>query len=766
MEEVPAADPEVVPEAVGGDPADWERDTFLDDVDSPWAALLNRTPPPAPMPPTPEVEAQPEPEPEPAAEAAEPPAPEPVAEAPAPGEQATAPDPAPTAEQSTAAEPASRPDPRYTVGRLWPEELQRPAEPAPIVVPGPLFPDDLPDAEDVGGTVGRRRHLPKPPDWTAPYIKAALVALALAVVASAFGAIALLRAASAARDGQRNLAAAEAALGRRDTDEARARLEQARSAFQRGSTAVNLAGPLLLPARALPLVRVQVLATDRFLDAGVGLSEAGLEVAEALDAVVHARTAEGPVTAVIKQLEPAGAALAASRTSLDRAIEQLADLDGYRLLGPLGSTRLDLARRVPVVQERLDRAQQAVAALGWFTGAEGPRSYLVFTQNPDEVRPTGGFIGTYGLLKATGGELTLDRFASIESWYAAHPDAAVPPEAVPSPLRFPTPNRQTLANVNATPDWRAAADLAARLWEQGGEPPVHGALSVTPAFLARLLGVLGPVDVPDYGERITAENLVERTDFYTHQQDAPVGGDRKDFLVALAPLVLDKLVHAPASAWDELGVAVAEGFQRREAMAWSRDKAVADALVTNRWDGMLPEGPGDFFYQADFQYSAKSGRGIRRHHVHRVALNANGSGRVATTTSLTLTGADAAEGDSFSYVTVYGPQGARIDTATAEEAVALEPPLAGHPGAAYLRSAGPDEPDELRTGWVVPRLLQQNRDGSMTYRLRWMALPDHSGDTVALTVSLPKGWRWRDKGPPRTIALDQDFEGAWVLERS
>src|SRR5205807_8794081 len=121
-----------------------------------------------------------------------------------------------------------------------------------------------------------------------------------------------------------------------------------------------------------------------------------------------------------------------------------------------------------------------------------PRRYLLFSQNPDEVRPTGGFIGTYGVLTAgPDAPVALDRYEPIENWTTTHTNARVPNDQLDSVFRFRNPPLpQTLANVNAVPDWPKAARLATELWQRGGEEPVDGVLSVTPAFLARILAVV------------------------------------------------------------------------------------------------------------------------------------------------------------------------------------------------------------------------------------------------------------------------------------
>src|SRR5207249_4693507 len=114
--------------------------------------------------------------------------------------------------------------------------------------------------------------------------------------------------------------------------------------------------------------------------------------------------------------------------------------------------------------------------------------YLLFSQNPDEVRPTGGFMGTYGVITAGPDGMALERYEGIEKWTLAHPDVVVSLDQTSNPFAiYDPPLPQRLSNVNAVPDWPRAARLAMDLWRRGDEAPVDGVLSVTPAFLARVL---------------------------------------------------------------------------------------------------------------------------------------------------------------------------------------------------------------------------------------------------------------------------------------
>ncbi len=388
----------------------------------------------------------------------------------------------------------------------------------------------------------------------------------------------------------------------------------------------------------------------------------------------------------------------------------------------------------------------------------------MLSQNPDELRPTGGYIGTYGVLSAVDGEMSLDHYDAIENWFRVHPEAVATPEERGSPFRYDTRKPQSLANVNTGPDWTQAGALAARLWERGGEAPVQGVVSFTPSFLGRILTVIGPVRVESFDETVSAETLVERLDYYTHLLPPAPGEDRKEFIAELAKALMPKLFDAPASQWQALAKVIGQAFASREAMVWSTDPDVAQVLSERRWDGSVPATVGDYVHPAEFEYANKNGRELRRTYDHHVVVNPDGSARI--TTVLTLVNPDppsALNLDGITYITMYGPAGAVIDQGT-DPLWLSEIEVSGHPAVGWFRPLSPQSQTTVTVVWWVPKLVEETEDGGGAYSLHWRRHPDHTGDILNLTVDLPAGWRWATSAPPTQFALDRDLAGTWPIE--
>jgi len=583
---------------------------------------------------------------------------------------------------------------------------------------------------------------------------------------AAFTLFHLVAAAEAGARGRSALTRAEASLSARDTDAARRELIAAQRAFTEIRSEIAALGPAASVARAMPLLGRQVKAVDTFATVGLELSTAGLPLVDAAHTIINPPDERLPISAAMDALRATQRSLGPAVVAVAEASDEVARLEDWFLIGPLADARDDLVARLPRIRDRAQSADQGVSALMAFAGDSGPRRYLFLSQNPDEVRPTGGFIGTYGLLTSEGGVMKLERYDDIHRWAQPRPQADVPVDKVGPPYRYHDPPlRRTIANVNTGPDWPQAAELAATLWVAGGEAPVDGVISFTPALIARILGVVGPVAVPAYDETVMAENVVERLDYHTHIAD-PLDPNRKDFVAVVAEIVLRRLFDAPASQWEPLGRVMGEAFEAREVLAWSTDPKVASVLAERRWDGAFTTHPGDFFFNSEFEYVAKNGRGLRRVYDHVVTVKTDGSARV--TTRLTLTNTDPYDPytnvGALAYMTVYGPLGAVLDQAASDPFRFDEPSLAGHPAAGWFKAAAPSGGQTtLTVVWDVPDLVRQVPDGTWEYTLRWRNLPDHTGDIVNLSVELPPSWRWSGNSPPSRFALDREMVGSWRL---
>ena len=603
-----------------------------------------------------------------------------------------------------------------------------------------------------------------------------IVLVAVAVILIGIAAFFVERAAVAGRAGENALLQAvkdvesgsrSAGITRAQIDAASRQVAASMQDFDTMRRDLNRGGPALTVARYLPFVRVQVRAADTLSDTGQELAASAKELVRTAQQFVEPANPNQPLSDPVKELVPLEGAAATALDSLYAAAGQVASLSNDRLLGPLSSARAALDQHRPRLITRATNADQALRAFIVFAGGAGPRRYLLLSQNPDEVRPTGGFIGTYGIMSANGGHLSLDRYDSIESWYTAHHNAAVPESQAP-PIFQLVGSDQTLANVNSSPDWPADAQLAEQLWQEGGEAPVDGVIGITPAFLARLVNVLGPVSVPAYGETVTGANLISRVDYWTHvETNFPQPGGRKEFVAALSQAVFQRLLTAPASQWEPLAAAGAAGFSAGEAMMSSDDSSLSGPLAAHGWDDAFPPKAataGDYFFESEFETTAKNGSSLRRTFTHDVTIRPDGSGLVSTSTAIHDTApASAGNFGSKAYIEAYGPAGSKLAPGSDAPFYPADTGWGSHPDDNWYTGAPPLGSVTLKSAFDDPHLLTHVSGNRWTYHLDFQRVTAHDGDTLDLAFQLAAGWRWDGAAPPATVPLDKDFVGTWTL---
>ena len=359
--------------------------------------------------------------------------------------------------------------------------------------------------------------------------------------------------------------------------------------------------PFLKVAGLLPLASDQVNAGREMMGIGVEASLAGRLAVEAARDFNAVRMEEGGTL-----LEKSVVLLERARPEMDSLESRLAAIDEHRgrinergLAPPLAAAvrELDEQRdRVRELAQDYRRAQELVPSV---LGFSGPRTYLVLAQNNAELLPTGGLISVYGLVTIREGRIEKmffeDAVAFGERWTKAGNYAAPPGPLANYLLKGWSWN---LALANWSPDFPTAARQAQWFYEAGGGQPVDGVIGINVTTLEKLLGVTGPVDVPEYGVRVSRENAMDVIEANTRSPAHP-GDDRKAIVALIANEVLERVLHAGPSQWSPLLDTLGEIGDNKDLLIYLNDADEERLVREMGWDGGLRDGPGDYLMVVD-----------------------------------------------------------------------------------------------------------------------------------------------------------------------
>jgi hypothetical protein len=409
--------------------------------------------------------------------------------------------------------------------------------------------------------------------------------------------------------------------GNRCVHQASACFIEARAELRLGRPLLRLAGG---DARALP----------HLIDLLIDATNAGQELITGLQplASMLLATPEAPDLAHFDVNEWLLEPLAAGQPHLLKAREHLT-------AALAASERIDrtllsdeLAFEVDKIDRWLPRLHQTTRALvdlpellSSLLGLEGRRVYLVLAQNNDELRPTGGWIGSYGLLVVEGGRIVESAFRSTYPPHLQPPEEECPVESPPWWLQLRKPV-WACWDAHWTADFPTLARDAEWFYERGGNPhaPVDGVIGIDLLAVEQLLAVLGPVEVVGYGEEVRAESL--RSLIYSHYRyPARFKAEHKLFLTSLSNAIVDRLDALSSEEVWALLRALWATVEERHVLLYFNDPELAELAAELGADGgILPEA-GDYLFVVDSSLRSKAYSSIAETIDYKVSIRPGGS---------------------------------------------------------------------------------------------------------------------------------------------
>ncbi|MEE8389486.1 MAG: DUF4012 domain-containing protein, partial [Anaerolineae bacterium] len=251
----------------------------------------------------------------------------------------------------------------------------------------------------------------------------------------------------------------------------------------------------------------------------------------------------------------------------------------------------------------LENGVKGALALPGLLGAAEPHTYLILLQNQDELRPTGGFISGVARVTLDEGrvvELTFEDSYAVDD--LSHPYPAAPPplyEIMETELWF-------FRDSNWSPDFPTSARVAAVLyWLGHDDVSVDGVLALDQDALQLFVAALGPLQVEEYPEPVTGENMVQAVrESWAPSGEGPTGEwweHRKDLMGRLLTAAVQKLQDEPDQVnLMSLSWAALRSLENRHAFIYLTETGpAADMLHQAGWDGAIADRPGDYLMVVD-----------------------------------------------------------------------------------------------------------------------------------------------------------------------
>lgn len=217
-------------------------------------------------------------------------------------------------------------------------------------------------------------------------------------------------------------------------------------------------------------------------------------------------------------------------------------------------------------------------------GQKSRKTYLVLFQNNMELRPTGGFIGSYGLATFENGRL-ID--LNVSDVYSA--DGQLKGHVEP-----PTPIRQYLGEANWylrdsnwDPDFTVSAKRAEWFLDKEIGTQVDGVIAIDLAPIKDMLDVTGPVFLSDYNMDISSSNLYEKTQEEVENNFFAGSRKKASFLTALSRNLLTTFSGMSGKNKISMLKLIYDNLEERHIQIYLHDDTTQKSISTLNWDGRV-----------------------------------------------------------------------------------------------------------------------------------------------------------------------------------
>lgn len=254
------------------------------------------------------------------------------------------------------------------------------------------------------------------------------------------------------------------------------------------------------------------------------------------------------------------------------------------------------------------------------TEKHSPFRYMILMQNKNELRATGGFIGSYLIVEVLDGYLTKfephDIYESdgIMASYHINP---------PADLKYIT-KEWRLRDANFSPDFPTSAEKILWFMEQEKSPKINAVIAIDQTVLARLLEITGPVWTAELSKPLDSKNFDLILQYFVESKLS--GSTRpKQILFNFIPGLKDKLLTQ--TELTPLLSTIQELLNEKHIQAYSTDPEIQKFFENSNIDGSLTwtNEKEDYLNVTNISVGAnKSDAFIKQSYLHETFLTSSG----------------------------------------------------------------------------------------------------------------------------------------------
>jgi hypothetical protein len=340
------------------------------------------------------------------------------------------------------------------------------------------------------------------------------------------------------------------------------------------------------------------------------------------------------------------------------------------------------------------------------------KTFLILFQNNLEIRPGGGYLGSFAVLKFKDGKITFLKTYDLSNFDAQVPNGIKPPYPLEEALGV---HSWKLRDSNFSPDFETNAQKAIEFYRLGqGQENFDGVIGVTSNVLESLLKITGPIQIEGYPGTYDSANAIISLEYQVEKGYTDQGiekEDRKDIMHELFKEILNRVVNLKTPQKINLFHALMIDLTQKDIQLYFTDPILQNQSERADWAGKIDSGwKNDYLAVIDANVGAfKSDYYVKRSIDYTVDLSQDKSmADLKITYTHTAQQKDWMTTDYRTYLRVYVPENSWLDSWTGN---ATDPVFGDEFGKKYFGSiikvpVGQTKTVELK--YILPDSIKNN----------------------------------------------------------
>lgn len=409
-----------------------------------------------------------------------------------------------------------------------------------------------------------------------------------------------------------------------------------------------------------------------------------------------------------------------------------------------------ILNNLPILEATYSEIDDFVNFIEKVMGFDAEKRYLFIFQNNNEIRATGGFMGSFALVDIKKGEIVNMEipgggFYDLKASFF---------EKIISPAPFHLVGYPWGSwDSNWWPDFSLSADKIEWFLEKSRWPSVDGVIAFNADLIPKLINLTGEIELPKYDKKMTADNVILALQHAVEFEYDKVENKPKQIIGDMMPILVERLFEVSEKNPLPLVLSLHDSLKNRDIQMHFNEPELQSFVDKQDWSGKQKQRDDDYLMVVNSNIAGGKTDNVVRQ-TETLYTNVEPDGSVIHTLAITRTHngnmSDVFERvNNVSHIRVYTPENSELIEVTGAnrpDQKYFKEPMPGYKADEYLNKIETDKSVDEKSGTDVYKENNKKVFGN------WLQVEPGQSSTLTITYRVPankkpvEGWKnWFNK---------------------